>query len=155
VCGIRDKTLIINLPGSKKAVVECFEAIQAVIPHGIQLIRDEKQIIVATHKELQKDFRFPSPAKTEKLDKTVEKMDTNETVKNGNLGNMDMMSTSGFDSSLGNTSFASEMSEVSEVEDISDILNRSSSTMNEVKFDFVVSMQSAESFHLFPLPDCP
>lgn len=41
VCGIRKKTLIINLPGSKKAAEECFIAIAAVIPHAVQLIRNE------------------------------------------------------------------------------------------------------------------
>jgi molybdopterin adenylyltransferase len=38
VCGIRGKCLIINLPGSPKAVRECFEAIKPVLPHAINLI---------------------------------------------------------------------------------------------------------------------
>lgn len=38
VCGIRNKTLIINLPGSPKGVVECFEVIKPVLPHAINLI---------------------------------------------------------------------------------------------------------------------
>lgn len=38
VCGIRGKTLIINLPGSPKAVRECFEVIKDVLPHAINLI---------------------------------------------------------------------------------------------------------------------
>lgn len=60
VCGIRDKTLIINFPGSKKAVVECFEAISSVLPHAIELICDLKTKTVATHEFLQKDFNLQS-----------------------------------------------------------------------------------------------
>lgn len=38
VCGIRGKTLIINLPGSPKGVRECFEVIKEVLPHAVNLI---------------------------------------------------------------------------------------------------------------------
>ena len=38
ICGIRGKTLIINLPGSPKGVRECFEVIKDVLPHAINLI---------------------------------------------------------------------------------------------------------------------
>ncbi len=38
VCGIRNSTLIINLPGSPKGVIECFEVIKPVLPHAINLI---------------------------------------------------------------------------------------------------------------------
>ncbi len=38
VCGIRKSTLIINLPGSPKGVVECFEVIKTVLPHAINLL---------------------------------------------------------------------------------------------------------------------
>lgn len=38
VCGIRGKTLIINLPGSPKGVEECFEVIRPVLQHAINLI---------------------------------------------------------------------------------------------------------------------
>lgn len=38
VCGIRNDTLIINLPGSPKAVVECFEVIKPVLPHAIKIL---------------------------------------------------------------------------------------------------------------------
>ena len=38
VCGIRGQTLIINLPGSPKAVRECFAVIEKVLPHAVNLI---------------------------------------------------------------------------------------------------------------------
>jgi molybdopterin adenylyltransferase len=38
VCGIRGKCLIVNLPGSPKAVRECFEVIKPVLLHAINLI---------------------------------------------------------------------------------------------------------------------
>jgi molybdopterin adenylyltransferase len=39
VAGLREKTLIINLPGSPKAVKEGLEAILDVIPHAIEKIK--------------------------------------------------------------------------------------------------------------------
>lgn len=38
VCGIRNKTLIINLPGSPKGVGECFEVLKPVLNHAINLL---------------------------------------------------------------------------------------------------------------------
>ena len=38
VCGIRNKTLIINLPGSPKGVIECFDVIKNVLPHAVNLL---------------------------------------------------------------------------------------------------------------------
>ena len=38
VCGIRNRTLIINLPGSPSAVRECFAVIKPVLPHAVNLI---------------------------------------------------------------------------------------------------------------------
>lgn len=38
VCGIRRRTLIINFPGSPKAVEECFEVIRPVLKHAVDLI---------------------------------------------------------------------------------------------------------------------
>ena len=39
--GIRNKTLIINLPGSPKAVKECLEVIIPVLPHGLQILKGQ------------------------------------------------------------------------------------------------------------------
>ena len=41
VTGIRKRTLIINLPGSPKGAVENLEIVMPVLPHAIQLLRDE------------------------------------------------------------------------------------------------------------------
>jgi len=38
VCGIRNDTLIINLPGSPKGVQECFEVIKPVLQHAVNLL---------------------------------------------------------------------------------------------------------------------
>ncbi len=38
VTGVRGRTLIINLPGSPKAVKECLECILPVLPHAINLL---------------------------------------------------------------------------------------------------------------------
>lgn len=41
VAGIRNNTLIINLPGSPKAVSECLEIILPVLPHAIQILKGQ------------------------------------------------------------------------------------------------------------------
>ena len=41
VCGVRNRTLIINLPGSPKAVRECLEAILPALPHAVEVVRGE------------------------------------------------------------------------------------------------------------------
>ncbi len=38
VAGIRGNTLIINFPGSPKAVTECFEVVKPVLAHAVDLI---------------------------------------------------------------------------------------------------------------------
>jgi len=40
VCGIRGRALIINLPGSPKAVTENLETIAPALPHAVQLLHD-------------------------------------------------------------------------------------------------------------------
>lgn len=41
VAGIRKKTLIINLPGSPKGAVENFQVVMPVLPHAVQLLRED------------------------------------------------------------------------------------------------------------------
>ena len=38
---IRNRTLIVNLPGSPKAVTECLEAVLDTLAHGIRILREE------------------------------------------------------------------------------------------------------------------
>lgn len=38
VAGVRHRTLIINLPGSVKAVRECLEVVLPVLPHGLEIL---------------------------------------------------------------------------------------------------------------------
>ncbi len=40
VAGVRGRTLIINLPGSPKAVKECLEYVLPVLPHAINLLTE-------------------------------------------------------------------------------------------------------------------
>ncbi len=39
ICGIRKNTLILNLPGSPKAVRESLEAVLDLIPHSLEMMR--------------------------------------------------------------------------------------------------------------------
>lgn len=39
IAGIAGKTIIINLPGSPKAVEECFEVLRPVLRHAVNLVR--------------------------------------------------------------------------------------------------------------------
>jgi molybdenum cofactor synthesis domain-containing protein len=41
VCGIRGKTLIVNLPGSRRGAIENFTAIRHSLPHAIGLLTDQ------------------------------------------------------------------------------------------------------------------
>uniref|UniRef100_A0A673CX28 Gephyrin n=1 Tax=Sphaeramia orbicularis TaxID=375764 RepID=A0A673CX28_9TELE len=59
VCGIRGKTLIINLPGSKKGSQECFQFILPALPHAIDLLREATVRVKSTHAALE---QLPSPS---------------------------------------------------------------------------------------------
>lgn len=53
VCGIRNESLIINFPGSEKAVVECFDAVRDIIPHAVELIIGKVENVRETHRFVQ------------------------------------------------------------------------------------------------------
>lgn len=46
VCGIRDTTLLLNLPGSPKGAVECLSAVLNILPHALDLLAGKTE-----HKE--------------------------------------------------------------------------------------------------------
>jgi molybdopterin adenylyltransferase len=53
VAGVRKKTLIINLPGSPKAVRECLEVIMPALPHAMETLRGEASECADTQKVVE------------------------------------------------------------------------------------------------------
>jgi len=51
VAGIRNRTLIVNLPGSPKGAVENLKTIMAVLPHAVELIREDPAAEAGHRKE--------------------------------------------------------------------------------------------------------
>lgn len=43
VCGVREKTLILNLPGSPSGAVESLEAVMDLIPHALNLLEGKTE----------------------------------------------------------------------------------------------------------------
>jgi molybdenum cofactor synthesis domain-containing protein len=43
IAGIRGRTLIVNLPGSPKGAIENLQTILPVLPHAVQLIKDDPE----------------------------------------------------------------------------------------------------------------
>jgi molybdenum cofactor synthesis domain-containing protein len=41
VAGVRERTLILNLPGSPRGAIECLEVVAAVLPHAVASLRGE------------------------------------------------------------------------------------------------------------------
>lgn len=104
-----------------------------MLPHALELITDEKSKIVATHKTVQKDFSFPdsirdfpkpqqisAASSNQSLDIIVSTMKPQVKVEK-------LFDTSSIADSNSLSSKQSEMS------DISEILNKSFTTMDEVK----------------------
>lgn len=52
VCGIRNQTLIINLPGSRKGAQECFEFASPAIPHAVDQLQERKMKTDKLHSSL-------------------------------------------------------------------------------------------------------
>ena len=55
VAGVRGRCLIINLPGSPRAVRECLEVILPVIPHAVEIIKGEVTEHKVAHSEAALD----------------------------------------------------------------------------------------------------
>ncbi|KAH8288278.1 hypothetical protein KR044_013079, partial [Drosophila immigrans] len=53
ICGIAGNTLILNFPGSEKAVIECFDVVRDILPHAVHLLRNDLQLVQRTHAALQ------------------------------------------------------------------------------------------------------
>jgi len=51
--GTRGNTIIINMPGSHKAVRECFGFLQPVLGHAIDLVQDKKSPVKSLHESMQ------------------------------------------------------------------------------------------------------
>lgn len=114
------------MPGSKKAVVECFEAIHSVLPHAIELIRDEKAKTVATHKDVQKDFSFQVPVTSVAVPRHL----ASAVLHNTPAIPLQLNAEKPFTTS---TRIDSSSSRNSEISDISELLEKSYSTMDEVR----------------------
>lgn len=54
VAGIKEQTLIINLPGSTKGCLECFSFIQEALPHALSVLTDDLESIGKEHEIIQK-----------------------------------------------------------------------------------------------------
>ncbi|PAV80076.1 hypothetical protein WR25_25897 [Diploscapter pachys] len=50
IAGIRNHTLIVNLPGSVKAVKECWEILSVILPHAVMQLQDTSDLV---HDKLQ------------------------------------------------------------------------------------------------------
>jgi gephyrin len=53
VCGMRASTLIVTLPGSRKAALECAGFLQPALPHALDLLADRSSSVAATHVTVQ------------------------------------------------------------------------------------------------------
>ena len=49
IVGVRGQALILNFPGSPRAVKECFAVVAPVLSHAIKLLRDENPYADADH----------------------------------------------------------------------------------------------------------
>uniref|UniRef100_A0AAV2KCD6 Gephyrin n=1 Tax=Knipowitschia caucasica TaxID=637954 RepID=A0AAV2KCD6_KNICA len=95
VCGIRGKTLIINLPGSKKGSQECFQFILPALPHAIDLLRDAVVRVKEASDGLEElpspppplspPPRSPSPSRSHTQDKGVQCEDEDEDKKDSGV----------------------------------------------------------------------
>ncbi|XP_045503649.1 gephyrin [Colias croceus] len=57
--GIRDRTLIVNFPGSKKAVIECIEVVKPVLSHAVSLLANDLTEVKLVHDKMQAEDGCP------------------------------------------------------------------------------------------------
>lgn len=53
IAGVRNRTLIINLPGSQNAVSECFEVVKPVLVHAIGVLKNDLMEVKNTHENMK------------------------------------------------------------------------------------------------------
>jgi len=53
VAGTRGMCLIINLPGSPKAVTECVDVLENILSHAVTIIKGDKEQIRKVHNDMQ------------------------------------------------------------------------------------------------------
>jgi len=56
-CGIRNSTIIVNLPGSSKGSMENFNIIKSQLKHAVALLQDKKQSVTIQHEFMQKSMK--------------------------------------------------------------------------------------------------
>ena len=61
MCGIAGKTLILNFPGSEKAVVECFDYVKDLLPHALHLLNNDLALVRKTHEQIQSSHHNVTP----------------------------------------------------------------------------------------------
>lgn len=67
VCGIRNNTIIVNLPGSAKGSVECFGFIKKALPHAVALARDHEKEVKATHETVHGGLSYAGNTEKSKV----------------------------------------------------------------------------------------
>lgn len=55
VAGIKDHSLIINLPGSPKACSECFEVLEPILNHAVDLLKNARGDVAQVHSRIQNE----------------------------------------------------------------------------------------------------
>lgn len=55
--GIRNSTLIVNMPGSAKACAECLGIILPVLKHALDQLRENRERIDAVHSQINEKTR--------------------------------------------------------------------------------------------------
>ncbi|XP_071835117.1 gephyrin-like [Apostichopus japonicus] len=65
VCGIRRRTLIINLPGSRKGSKDCFLVVKPCLSHAVHLLRENQNTVRATHARMEEHTVSQSDSETQ------------------------------------------------------------------------------------------